>query len=103
MFDPLFRSHTLTVLSSDPETILLPSGVIATEMIAEVWPSRVFSRLPEARSHSLIVLSHDPETIFVLSGVILLYDNRFHQFVLDNYGVSIKYHKKNNALDIVKV
>ena len=33
---------------------------------------------------------------------ILLFDKNFHQFALDNYGVSIKYKKKENVLDIVK-
>jgi hypothetical protein len=32
----------------------------------------------------------------------LLFDNEFHQFALDSYGVSIEYHKKDNVLDIVK-
>ena len=34
---------------------------------------------------------------------MLLFDKNFHQFALDNYGVSIKYHKKGNVLDIVKL
>ena len=33
----------------------------------------------------------------------LLFDKKFHQFALYNYGVSIKYHKKENVLDIVKL
>jgi hypothetical protein len=34
---------------------------------------------------------------------MLLFDKEFHQYALDNYGVSIKYHKKENVLDIVKL
>jgi hypothetical protein len=34
---------------------------------------------------------------------MLLCDKEFHQYALDNYGVSIKYHKKENVLDIVKL
>ena len=33
----------------------------------------------------------------------LLFDKKFHQFALYNYGVSIEYHKKENVLDIVKL
>jgi hypothetical protein len=38
MFDPLFKSQTFMVLSKDPETIFVLSGVIATDQTKEVWP-----------------------------------------------------------------
>jgi hypothetical protein len=81
----------LIVLSSDPETILVPSGENATELISPLWafvfslssPSasaRQASRRqfwPRKRdlrarsapeSQTLIVLSYDPDTILVPSG-----------------------------------
>jgi len=85
------ESQTLIVLSSDPETILVPSGENATELISPLWafvfslssPSasaRQASRRqfwPRKRdlrarsapeSQTLIVPSFDAETILVPSG-----------------------------------
>ena len=81
----------MIVLSSDPETILVPSGENATELMSPLWafvfslnssslPARQASRhqfwprrgdfecsgAPE--SQTLIVLSCDPDTILVPSG-----------------------------------
>ena len=33
----------------------------------------------------------------------LIFDEKFHQFALDNYRVFIKYHEKENKLDILKL
>jgi hypothetical protein len=33
----------------------------------------------------------------------LLFDSNFHQFALYNYGVCIKYNKKKNILNIIKL
>jgi hypothetical protein len=81
----------LIVLSSDPETILVPSGENATDLSQPLWAS-VFSlsssSLPDRQanrrqfrprrgdfdifgapeSQTLIVLSSDPDTILVPSG-----------------------------------
>jgi hypothetical protein len=81
----------LIVLSSDPETILVPSGENATDLSQPLWAS-VFSlsssSLPDRQanrrqfrprrgdfdifgapeSQTLIVPSRDPDTILVLSG-----------------------------------
>jgi len=85
------ESQTLIVLSSDPDTILVPSGENATDWIQSLWafvfslnssslsarqakwrqssPRRGDSRLRGApKSQTLIVLSHDPDTILVPSG-----------------------------------
>ena len=81
----------MIVLSSDPDTILVPSGENATELMSPLWafifslsssslPARQASRrqfwprrgdfegfgAPE--SQTLIVLSYDPDTILVPSG-----------------------------------
>ena len=34
---PLPASHTLIVLSRDPETMVLPSGEKATELMSKLW------------------------------------------------------------------
>ena len=82
-------SQTLIVRSSDPETILVPSGENATDLIHRLWAS-VFSlnsssfaarqasrrQFWQRRSHlrgapesqTLIVSSSDPDTILVPSG-----------------------------------
>jgi hypothetical protein len=50
-------SHSLIVLSLEPEASSRPSGLNATDLTQSVWPERVRTRLPVATSHSLIVLS----------------------------------------------
>ena len=85
------KSRTLIVWSSDPDTILVPSGENATDVTLLLWalvfslsssslPARQASRrqfwprrgdfegfgTPE--SQTLIVLSNDPDTILVPSG-----------------------------------
>jgi hypothetical protein len=85
------ESQTLIVPSSDPDTILVPSGENATDVTEWLWaflfllsisslPARQANRrqswprrcnfkgsdAPE--SQTLIVLSHDPDTILVPSG-----------------------------------
>ena len=85
------ESQTLIVRSSDPETILVPSGENATELMSplwafvfslnslsasarqasrrQIWPRRRDLRARGApKSQTLIVLSSDPDTILVPSG-----------------------------------
>jgi len=77
------KSQTLIVLSHDPDTILVPSGENATELIHALWAfvfslnsSSLSARQANKRfegngapeSKTLIVPSADPETIFVPSG-----------------------------------
>ena len=84
-------SQTLIVLSSDPDTILVPSGENATDMTTllwafvfslsssslsarqankrQFWPRRGdFDIFGAPESQTLIVLSYDPDTILVPSG-----------------------------------
>ena len=82
------ESQTFIVLSSDPDTILVPSGENATDLMVSLW-AFVFSLsisslsarqaskrqfwprrgdLRAQRTQTLIVLSTDPDTIFVPSG-----------------------------------
>ena len=42
-----------TVLSYEPDTMVLPSGLMATLLTQDVCPSSVLSSSPEARSHTL--------------------------------------------------
>ena len=42
-----------TVLSSEPETMVLPSGLMATVFTSSVCPSNVLLTSPDARSHTL--------------------------------------------------
>ena len=49
---PVSRSHTFSVLSYEPETTCLPSGVIATANTESGWPSSVRSCRPVSRSHT---------------------------------------------------
>ena len=85
------ESQTLIVLSSDPDTILVPSGENATELTSPLWalifslsssslsasqankcqfrPSRGDLSAPaHLNPQTLIVLSRDPDTILVPSG-----------------------------------
>ena len=62
---PFLASHILTVLSSLPEAMYLPSGLHATEFTLLVWPSRVLMSLPLSASHILTVLSLLPEAILL--------------------------------------
>ncbi len=85
------KSQTLIVLSSDPDTILVPSGENATDRIKplwafvfslkssslsarqasrrQFWPRRGdFEGSGAPKSQTLIVLSSDPDMILVPSG-----------------------------------
>mmetsp|Transcript_71932 Transcript_71932/g.119761 ORF Transcript_71932/g.119761 Transcript_71932/m.119761 type:complete len:277 (-) Transcript_71932:144-974(-) len=65
----LVTSHTLIVLSSDADTIDVPSGEKRTLFKKPLWAFSVLalsSRVTE--SQTLIALSQDPETIFEPSG-----------------------------------
>ena len=60
-------SHSLIVLSSDPEDSIVPSGENATERTSSVCPSSVVV-FSVAISHSTTVPSPDPEASIVPSG-----------------------------------
>jgi len=64
--------HSLMVLSEDPETICLLSGVIATVYTQSEWPIKVFWRLDVVVSHSLTVLSKDPDTLMVFEERLIM-------------------------------
>src|SRR5262249_55409236 len=55
------KSHTRTVLSSEPEMARRPFGVTATPHTTPVWPSRVARHWPVSKSHTRTVLSSEPE------------------------------------------
>ena len=60
-------SHTRTELSSEPETIRVPSLEKATDLTESVWPFNTLSMLPVDVSHTRTELSDEPETIRVPS------------------------------------
>src|ERR1700733_13981215 len=66
---PIVTSHTLIVLSTEPDTICVPSGENETERTQSSCPLRTSPTCcPPAASHTLIVLSRDPDTMCVPSG-----------------------------------
>jgi phosphatidylethanolamine-binding protein (PEBP) family uncharacterized protein len=65
---PVAESQSLTVLSSDPDAISLPSGENATPRTGDEWPLSVPQAAPVAESQSLTVLSSDPDAISLPSG-----------------------------------
>jgi hypothetical protein len=67
MSTPLDTSHSLTVLSTDPEARDLPSEEKLTEYRVFVCPMRVRTSTPLDASHSLM-LSTDPEARNLPSG-----------------------------------
>ena len=68
---PYSNPHIFMVLSSDAETIFLPSGLYEAERTSSVCPVKVCKHVPVFASHIFMVLSPDAEIIFVPSG---LYD-----------------------------
>ena len=67
---PLFASQRIRVLSSDPETIRLPSGLNTTELTQPVCPLMGLPMgLPLFAFQRIRVLSPDPETIRLPSGL----------------------------------
>ena len=62
------KSHTRTLLSSDPDTTRDPSGENDTENTSPVCPSSVFISSPDDASHTRTLLSHDPDTMRDPSG-----------------------------------
>ena len=63
MGSPLNPSHRRRVLSAEPETKRLPSGLKATESTEFLWPWRGEPMgLPLNPSHRRRVLSKEPET-----------------------------------------
>src|SRR5205814_175156 len=61
--------HSLSVLSSEAETIQRPSGLTAQLSTQDVCPGRVRRSAPVCASHTLSVLSLEAETIQVPSGL----------------------------------
>src|SRR6516162_1514817 len=63
-------SHTRAVLSSDPVTTRLPSGLNATLVTGLRWPSStVAAGVAPDRSHTRAVVSADPVTTRLPSGL----------------------------------
>ena len=58
---PVSMSHTLMVLSADPEIMRFPQGETQTEKTVPVCPFRVRVQAPVSMSHTLIVSSEEPE------------------------------------------
>jgi hypothetical protein len=54
-------------LSSEPDTIRVPSLEKATELTDPVWPLSTFSFTPVDASHTCTELSYEPDTICVPS------------------------------------
>src|SRR6267154_391610 len=62
-------SHNRIVVSSDPDTMRLPSGENATELTQLSCPVRgARSGSPVSASHNRMVLSYDPDTMRLPSG-----------------------------------
>ena len=61
-------SHTLIVLSVDPDAMRLPSGEKATELAKPLWPLSLRISLPDFVSHILTVLSRNPDAMRLPSG-----------------------------------
>ena len=61
---PVWRSHTATVPSPEPETMYRPSPLNATELTPPWCPVSSCSRAPVWRSHTATVLSSEPETMY---------------------------------------
>jgi hypothetical protein len=43
---PVPRSHSLRVFPDEPDTAVLPSGLIATVVTLPLWPSKIRNRGP---------------------------------------------------------
>src|SRR5436190_517490 len=68
MLNPDSASHTCKVLSSEPDTIFLPSGEKATDVTQSVWPVKGPRTLnQDSASYTCKVLSSEPDTIFLPS------------------------------------
>ena len=64
---PVAASHSFIVVSRDPETIRLPSGLKQTERTQLMCPVSVLISLPFWEFHIFIVLSAEPEIILLPS------------------------------------
>ena len=69
MHSPLAVLHALTILSEDPEYIMVLSEDTHTERTKRVWPLNVLMHSPLTVLHALTVLSADAEYKVVLSEV----------------------------------
>ena len=65
---PFLRSHTRTVASSPAETMLRPSGVKATALIAASWLVSLYEGPSPSRSQNASVRSSPPAAIALPSG-----------------------------------
>ena len=61
-------THGLTVLSSDADASILPSGEKTTALTDPEWPLSDCSTAPDPVSHSLTVLSYDADASVLPSG-----------------------------------
>jgi hypothetical protein len=64
---PIDESHTCTKLSSERETMHLPSGKNATDWTEFVWPLSTFCTSPVDESDTCTKLSNEPETMHLPS------------------------------------
>jgi hypothetical protein len=65
---PVVKSQSLTVISSDPDARVWPSGENATAQTIFEWPMSVQRVTPVVESQSLIILSSDPDARVSPSG-----------------------------------
>ncbi len=68
-FSPVFASHTMKMLSADPEKIRSPDRLQATDVTPSVSPLNSDIILPVSASQTMSVLSYDPETSLLPSGL----------------------------------
>ncbi len=60
MHRPETESQKRTLLSFEPETIRLPSGLNMTDEIDSEWPVNVLSTEPDSTSNRRTILSYPP-------------------------------------------
>jgi hypothetical protein len=65
---PVLASHSRTVPTSDPDTIRVPSGENATDVIDKERRVNTEAQMPVLQSQSRTVPSSDPDTISVPPG-----------------------------------
>jgi len=73
---PELTSHTIRLVSSDPDTIRVPSGLNATSNTPAVCPSKCRAISPVSRSHNTSEPSHVPPSTNRPSGLNATADTR---------------------------
>ena len=63
---PRFVSHTINVLSSLPDTAVVPSADMRTHVTCAKWPANVWISSPVWMSHIIKLQSFEPEMTWVL-------------------------------------